>query len=161
MSTGTHSAKAASDPPVELTGLYQHLDRAIKRWADSMALQLYSRAPSSSSTSISGKRHCCRLRSRELNRHFRICCCLKAANLGFRLTMSRKSQTTSLRCNTMFAGSLAASLFRFGSYARFTRSCCVVDAGQIEHLASSAIHKTASEELVQAMLFLFRLRRNN
>jgi hypothetical protein len=83
------------------------------------------------------KKHCCRRKARGRNHRFRIYCCLKMTqNLGFRLMMSRRFQTTSLRCNTAFVGSRAASPSLSGSSARFTPSCCVGDEEPTELGAS-------------------------
>ena len=89
------------NPPVELSGLYRHLDRANQALGrlDGLTtllpetkffLYLY----------IQKEGPCCRHRSRERSRRSRIYCCLKMTqNQAFRLTMSRKSRTTSPRCN--------------------------------------------------------------
>jgi len=47
------------------------------------------------------------------------------------------------------------------SYARFTPSCCAGRVGPTEHRANSAGRKTGSAELVPAMRRLFRLRQSD
>jgi Fic family protein len=93
------------NPPVELAGLYQHLDRANQALGrlDGLTtllpdtkffLYLYIQKEALLSSQIEGR-----------NLRFRIYCCLKVTlNPAFRLTMLRKSRTTSRRCNMDFVG---------------------------------------------------------
>ena len=148
------------NPAVELASLYQHLDRANQALGrlDGLTtllpdtkffLYLYIR-----------KRRCCRPKLRERNHHSLICCYLRATqNLGSRLMTSRRCQTTSLRCNTGFVGSRAASLSLSDSYAKFTPSCCA--GGEPTELRGSfVVLRTGLAARVPAMLLLSRLRQS-
>ena len=116
------------NPPVELAGLYQHLDRANQALGrlDGLTtllpdtkffLYLYIQKEALLSSQIEGTQS-----------SFRTYCCLKMTpNRVFRFTMSKKSQTTSPRCNMGFVGSRAAFRSLSDSSAKFTPSCCVAD----------------------------------
>src|SRR5260370_822111 len=91
------------NPPVELAGLYQHLDRANQALGRLDGLTTLLPDTKFFLICISEKRRCCRPRSRGRNRRFRIYCCLRMTQSQvFRLMMSKRYQITSPRCNMAY-----------------------------------------------------------
>src|ERR1700737_2835980 len=147
-------------PPVDLSGLYQQLDRANQALGRldglttllpdaQLFLYLYARKEALLSSQIEGTK----------SSFSDLLLFENEAVPGVPSKMVKKSPIMSLQCSMVFVASKGVFRSRCASFGRFTEFCCEEDAGRTKHQANFAAHRIGLAVAVRGMLRLFPLRR--